>query len=117
MSYNLFRPVIVIPAENVKQVNSILERNGYGPNNITREVVVKSEVDSKKPSTYYVLECNADEGFLAAVNLALNKVANSTIVVNVKPTASSVVKFKTELVLESLNLKLKSTLDASSVED
>ena len=73
------QPVAIVPTSNVKAVNAILEKHGYGPNNVCIPVVNKTALTNAKP-THYAIECPADDGFLAALKLAIEGVSGATLV-------------------------------------
>jgi len=75
------QPVAIIPASSVKAVNAELERHGYGPDNASISVVGKTSATNTQP-THYAFECPADDGFLAAIKLAVDGVPGVTLVEN-----------------------------------
>ena len=103
------RVSIIVPAAKVKAVNAILERHGYGPNNITQEVIGKLSADSAK-ATHYTLDCAADDGLAALVK---NVIAKELSVV---AKATSRKKNVMAAELSKLNLKKKPVaVDISAV--
>lgn len=113
MSYSIFKPVIVIPADKLKQINDFLERNGYGPDNFSMPVFAKSEIDNKAPTTNYILECTADTGFLSAIEKAIDKIVTANITVYTREIKQSQI----DTVLSSLNLKKKPVAVSVNVDE
>jgi phage tail sheath protein FI len=64
------RITLIVPAAKVKAVNTLFERHGYGPNNVSVPVVAKTATKDAKPSHFY-LECPADSGMAALVERVL----------------------------------------------
>ena len=69
------RFVAVIPASKRDAFNRILERHGYGAENLTvDQPVVDKGAAANKAATHYCLECVADASLLAAIRFALQQV-------------------------------------------
>ena len=113
MGFYKHQPVVVVPASKLEQFNAILQRQGYGPGNMTTAVVGKGEKDSKAAATHYVLECVADEGLLAAIQLALKTIASPQAKVEVfsKPAPVSTKQTRADEVLAKADLKTKTAIN------
>jgi hypothetical protein len=76
MTHYKHQPVVIVPAAKRDAVNAVLQKHGYGPNMVSTPCIGKTS-SSNAPATHYVVECAADEGLLAALKLAIAKVAGA----------------------------------------
>jgi hypothetical protein len=113
MGYYKKKSVIIIPAKDREKFNEILERQGYGPNNLHEPVVGKAANNKDAVITHYVMECAADEGLSAAIELARKGIAASVSESQYKfeKVAPTKPKLDKEVLLEKNNLKSKDKLE------
>jgi hypothetical protein len=70
LGYYKKNSVVIIPAQYRDAFNAVLERQGYGPNNLHEPVFGEAETKGDAKPTHYVMDCKVDDGFLAAITLA-----------------------------------------------
>ena len=116
MGYYKHQPVVLVPADKLKQFNDIMQRQGYGPENMTCPVVSASATTKEAVVTHYALECVADDGMLAAIKLALKAIDAPEAKVEVfsKPPTKidAVAVSKVDEVLTKMSLSTKTKIDA-----
>jgi hypothetical protein len=95
------RPVVVVPKARIDEVNTLLQRHGYGPNVVSVPVHGKAS-SSNAPATHYAVECVADDAMLAALKVAVGKAAGASVD-NAKRGKAS----RMDAVLDGKNLKQK----------
>ena len=109
MGYYKKQCVVIIPAAKRQQFNDILQKQGYGPNNLREGVVGKNENNKNAVPTHYVMDCAADEGLSAAIELARKGITGSVSEAQYKFEKDTATKAKLtkDGLLEKNNLKSK----------
>lgn len=82
MGYPTHKPALIIPAAKIAEFNTVMERQGYGPNWLNTSTAVaiigKGDDAKTKAATHYAVETRGDASLVAAIRLAL-KAANDKL--------------------------------------
>lgn len=109
MPYNFIATTVIIPADKLKEVNDYLERNGYGPNNISTPLIGKADLQTAAPKSYAVtLQC--DRGLHACLMRKmkeLGKTSDMLVHTDIKAAESKATDF-----ISAKQLSVKTSVDA-----
>jgi hypothetical protein len=113
MGYYKKKTVVIIPAASKKAFNDSLAKQGYGPNNLQEPIVGKASNNKDAAITHYVMECTADDGLVAAIELARKSITGSISESQYKFEKITVAKpaITKDSLLDKNNLKTKDKLE------